>query len=223
MTNRLALGTLAAMLALPTLAQAEQERKSPLADAPAIRHRVELRKKRFEIGVGSTTTLGQDFYHAVMVSGRLGFHLTDWLAIGAVGGFNLTNNYKTSFHDKLAGALSQKRDPMDRAPTLEDAERAMNKIGQMFAGQLEIVPFTGKFALFSKLFMNYDFYAFGGPGIINFTSDGEPCAKGGPSCPVTGMKVGANFGVGMHAFVNDFIALNFELRDILLRNNPAAY
>jgi hypothetical protein len=69
--------------------------------------------------------------------------------------------------------------------------------------------------------MNYDFYAFGGPGVIDFKSD-TPCpATESKSCAVTGMKVGANFGVGAHLFANDFFALNFEVRDILVRNNPA--
>src|SRR4051795_1044426 len=90
----------AAGVAAPMTAAA-QERKSPLADAPAIRKRVELRDKRFEIGVGAGSTIGQDFYHAVLVNGRLAFHLTDWLAIGAWGGFNVTPKLKTSFHEKL--------------------------------------------------------------------------------------------------------------------------
>ena len=42
-----------AALALPGVARAElPERKSPLADAPAVRHRHELRSLRFEIGPG---------------------------------------------------------------------------------------------------------------------------------------------------------------------------
>ena len=81
---------------------------------------------------------------------------------------------------------------------------------------------TGQFGLFSRLFMNYDFYAFGGPGFIDFKSD-DPCDQpvNNRSCAVTGFKIGANFGLGMHLFANDFFALNFELRDILLQNNPA--
>src|SRR3954469_20010024 len=96
---------LALALGAPSVAHA-QERKSPLADAPAIRKRVELRDKRCEIGVVAGSTINQDFYHAVLLNARLGFHLTDWLAIGAWGGFNLTPTLKTSFHEKLNGALS---------------------------------------------------------------------------------------------------------------------
>lgn len=220
MNKRIPLTVVALALALPSVAEA-QERKSPLADAPAIRRRLELRDKRFELGAGVATTLGQDFYHAVLVNARLGFHLNDWLSIAGIAGFNLTKNMKTSFHEELAGRLPTNRDPSDRAPVLSEAQGAMNKIGQLFGAQLELVPFTGKFGLFSKLFMSYDFYAFAGPGFINFTADAPACSTPGPSCPVTGMKIGGNFGIGMHAFANDFFAINIEARDILLKNNPA--
>jgi outer membrane beta-barrel protein len=206
-------------LGAPLVAQA-QERKSPLADAPAIRRRVELRDKRFEIGVGLTSTVGQDFYHAVMVGGRLGFHIADWLSLAVVGGLNITPKFKTSFNERLMDVLPVVKGS-DRTPTQQEALAGMNRIGEVVAGQLELIPFTGKFSLFSKLFMNYDFYAFGGPGFIDFKAD-TICPPGDQtSCAVTGFKVGANFGVGAHLYTNDFFALNIEVRDILVRNNPA--
>jgi outer membrane beta-barrel protein len=209
-------------LGLPSAARAEEERKSPLADAPAVRRRVELRAQRFEIGVGAGATMGQDFYHAVMVNGRLAFHLTDWLSLAGWGAFNLTPTFKTSFHEKLMAVLPENGSTAERTPSQADAVAGMNRIGEAFALQAEIVPFTGKFGLFSRLFMNYDFYAFGGPGFIDFKSD-DPCDTPvvNRSCAVTGFKIGANFGLGMHLFANDFFALNFELRDILVQNNPA--
>jgi outer membrane beta-barrel protein len=212
---------IAAGVGMPLAARAEQERKSPLADAPAVRRRVELRDKRFEIGVGGGATMGQDFYHAVMLTGRLGFHLTDWLALAGWGGFNVTPNFKTSFHEKLEGALQTAKPGQDRTPTIDEANAGMNKIGEVFALQAELVPFTGKFALFSGLFMNYDFYAFGGPGFVDFKADTTCADDMQRTCPVTGFKVGANFGLGMHLFANDYFALNFELRDIYVQNNPA--
>lgn len=220
MTKRTSLftGFLVAMaLGLPLAAQA-QERRSPLEDAPAVRRRVELRDKRFEIGVGGGTSVGADFYHAVTVNGRLAFHFTDWLAISAWGAFNVVPDLKTSFHEKLVDALKVPPPNPDRTPTVQEATDGMNRIGEAFAAQLELIPFTGKFGLFSKLFMNYDFYLFGGVGAIDFKADG---ACGARSCPVTGFKIGGNFGLGMHLFANDFFALNFELRDILVQNNAA--
>ena len=74
------------LVGIPAGAQAAQERRSPLADAPAIRKRFELRDKRFELGVGLTSTVGQDFYNALMLNLRLGFHITDWIGISVSAG-----------------------------------------------------------------------------------------------------------------------------------------
>jgi outer membrane beta-barrel protein len=218
--NKAALLPLAFGLTISSIASAAEEpRKSPLEDAPAIRHRLELRDKRFELGAGMATSFAQDFHQAVMVTGRLGFHLTDWLAVAGVGGYNVTPDLKTGNAKRIINSL---RDTvMDRAPTPEEAEGSMNKMAWMAGVQAELVPFTGKFSLFSKLFMNYDFYAFGGPGFVNFKADAPACTSAGPNCPVTGTKIGANFGVGMHAYINDFLAINLEVRDILVRNNPS--
>jgi outer membrane beta-barrel protein len=217
--------SLAVLTLIPVLggvARAElPERKSPLADAPAVRHRHELRSLRFEIGPGVTTTIGQDFYHAVMVGGKASFFLSDWLALSGMFGQNLTKDMKTSFHTRLEGALQGQRMANDRAPSLAEAQRGMNKIGQVFAVEAELIPFSGKYSFAGKLFANYDFYAFGGPGFINFTSDEPACTAPGPSCPVTGMKIGANFGIGMRTYFNDFVTMNLEARDIIIRNNPS--
>jgi outer membrane beta-barrel protein len=221
MTPRTGIITFALLLGAPLAAQAQQdqERRSPLADAPAIRHRVELRDNRFELGVGVGTTIGQDFYHAILVGPKLAFHLTDWLAIGATAQFNLTKDFKTGLTSQLDGSLEAV--PEGRAPSRADALGAMNKIGQVYGAHAELIPFSGKYALFSKLFASYDFYGFGGVGAINFTADKAECTTATNSCPVVGLKVGANFGVGMRTYLGDMFALNLEARDILLRNNPA--
>jgi hypothetical protein len=89
MQKRLALLVALSISALPLVAHAQ--RKSPLADAPAIRKRLELRSGRLEIGAGAGTTVNQDFYHSVLGNVKLGFHFTDWFSIAAVGGFALAN------------------------------------------------------------------------------------------------------------------------------------
>ena len=110
----------------------------------------------------------------------------------------------------------------------------MNKIQQMLGAQLEVTPFTGKYSLFGKLFAHYDFYAFVGPGFIELRGDQtravaraattarSPRRPAQPNpCAVTGLKLGVNTGVGIHSFINQFLALNFELRDIISPNNAA--
>jgi outer membrane beta-barrel protein len=227
MTNsgqrRLALLTGLLVTALPLAAQAQ--RRSPLADAPAIRKRLELRTTRLEVGVGFGSTMNQDFYHTMMLSGKLGFHFTDWLSIAAVGGLGVVN-MATGFQDRLMETLAMENGS-GRAPTAAGAKDSMSKINAMAAAQLEFTPFTGKYSLAGKAFAHYDFYAFVGPGFLSVAPTNAAavaaCADKGTttSCAVSGLKPGANVGVGLHTFFNQWLALNVELRDIVAQINPS--
>lgn len=228
MLKRLALPFLFALtLAIPTAAQAQ--RRSPLADAPAIRKRVELRETRLELGAAMGSTINQTFYHGLMVNLRAGFHFTDWLSISAMGGFNVTS-LGTGFHDRLIEALPAEQVPRPtpdfRAPSDSQANSGINKASMVLAGQLELTPFTGKYSLFGKLFAHYDFYLFGGATAVNLVAanSGAPVCSDTAAkftCVVTGMKFGGTFGGGFHSFFNDFLALHVELRDVLIKDNPA--
>jgi outer membrane beta-barrel protein len=241
------------LVGIPAVSQAAQERKSPLADAPAIRKRLELRDKRFELGVGAMQTLNQDFYNAMLADVKIGFHITDWLAITGSFGYNLTPNWRTSFNNQLNSTLATScRDPKnqnstgkgdlcdgtagrptiasDKTPTQANATAAENRIQWVGLAQLEFAPVTGKFSLFSKIFMNYDFYLLGGAAFVNLMKKGDvdnSYCQGGDVCridnarAVTGMKLGINGGVGMHAFANNFFAINVELRDLVYKNNAS--
>jgi outer membrane beta-barrel protein len=205
---------------------AEAQRKSPLADAPAIRKRVELRSSRLELGAGAGTTLNQDFFHSVFANVKLGFHFTDWLSLSAFGGFTVANMV-TGFQNRVLDSLVTEDPPTTpRQPSPEEAEASMNKITQILGAQLEFSPFTGKYSLFGKLFAHYDFYAFIGGAMLNLQAvdtSVNPCEEAGTSrsCAVTGYKPGVNFGVGFHSYFNQFLALNAELRDIVAQNNAA--
>jgi outer membrane beta-barrel protein len=222
MQKRLALLVAISISALPLVAQAQ--RKSPLADAPAIRKRLELRSSRLELGAGAGSTINQDFFHSALIDVKLGFHFTDWLSIAGVGGFTLAN-INTGFRNNIVATLPANADPNNRTPDQSSAAATMNQIKYVLAAQLEATPFTGKYSLFGKLFAHYDFYAFAGIGAINYaaaTSGAPTCSDMASSgCAVTGFKVGANFGVGVHSFINQFLALNLEVRDLYAPNNAS--
>lgn len=229
MIKRVAL-LVAVALGLPLCvsAPALAQHRSPLADAPAIRKRVEFRATRLELSLGAGSTINQTFNNAVLVNGKLGFHITDWLALSAFGALNATK-YQTSFDNRLQQSLG---DPNDaRAPSGAVAKGALNKMNTIGALQLEFSPFAGKYSLFGKLFANYDFYGFVGPAYVNLAAAGggqtaNACAAASASnmataCVAKGGQLGATFGVGVHSFFNRFVALNVELRDLYFKDNPA--
>lgn len=225
-----------ALTAVPLAAQAQ--RKSPLADAPAIRKRFELRATRLEVGAGFGTTLNQDFYHTMFLNLKIGFHITDWLSLSGFGGFAVANIATTFQNDLVNSLYATDMGQPPNEPLRAEAKASMQKISSILGAQLEFTPFTGKYSLAGKMFANYDFYVFGGPGLLNVApTDGSsltdcgsvvaapPTASGGPggpfSCKVSGAKFGANFGVGLHSYFNEWMALNVELRDIMAQLNPS--
>jgi outer membrane beta-barrel protein len=232
--RRLAFFIAVAVTAVPLAAQAQ--RKSPLADAPAIRKRYELRATRFEIGAGFGSTINQDFYHTLFFNLKAGFHLTDMFSIAAFGSFAVAN-VATTYQSNITGTLSD-TPPIASEPTKQTAIDAMQKINNMFGAQIEFAPVAGKYSLFGKLFANYDFYIFAGPGLISVapTNSGiescqssnshavTPATDNPPNayyCGVSGTKFGGNFGLGLHSYFNHWMALNVEFRDILAKLNPS--
>ena len=205
---------------------AHAQRKSPLEDAPAIRKRVELRETRFEAGVGFGSTVNQDFYHTMLLNLRLAFHFNDWLSLAAFGSLGVAN-LSTGFQDRIVETLPVANPSVAREPTQAVAKDSMQKIDAVLGAQLEFAPFTGKYSLFGKAFAHYDFYLFGGGGLIDVkpTNASVPaCQSTGTTetfCGVSGLKPAFNFGVGLHSFFSDWFALNLELRDLLARLDPS--
>ncbi|MBC8131374.1 MAG: hypothetical protein H7X95_00225 [Deltaproteobacteria bacterium] len=226
MMKRIALPFLFALtFTIPAVAHAQ--RRSPLADAPAIRKRVELRETRLQIGAGIGSTINQTFYHGVLANVHLGFHITDWLSVSGMGAFNVTS-LSTGFREELITSLPADMPPANdfRAPTKAAANVSINKPSMLFGGQVELTPFAGKFATFGALFAHYDFYVFGGAAGVNLVAanSGPPAPCSGANaetCLVSGWKVGGTFGAGFHSFFNNFLALNVELRDFMIKDNPA--
>jgi outer membrane beta-barrel protein len=215
-----------AVTAVPLAAQAQ--RKSPLADAPAIRKKYELRATRFELGAGFGSTINQDFYHTLFFDLKASFHLTDWLAIGGFANFGVANvatTFQNDVIDHLNDTRSGSQPPQE--PTKSEALASMQKINGMYGVQAELTPFAGKYSIGGWLFAHYDFYLFGGLGLISVSPTGSvpacvgTSAVGTFSCGVTGTKVGGNFGLGLHSYFNHWMGLNVELRDILAQLNPS--
>jgi outer membrane beta-barrel protein len=226
----LLLGTI---VSLPAVARAEKERKSPLTDAPVIRRRLELRDKRFELGVGAGVTIGQDFHNALLVMPKLAFHFNDWLSLAVLAGYNVFPNWKSSFNSDVNGALPPAAEG-GKSPSKDDAQKTMNHIAWVAMGQVEFIPLSGKIAILSTLFSYFDFYILAGAGVVNLAAkEPYPASCAAPSASdtnktpsplckaVTGNKLTFNAGVGAHAFVARWAAINLELRDLIYKNNAS--
>src|SRR6478609_3093861 len=82
---------------------ARADRRNPLDGQPAIRHKVELRKLRFEVTPQFITSTNQDYRHAFGPGVNMQFHITDWLGIGVSGNYMFNSN--TSLEGQVRAKL----------------------------------------------------------------------------------------------------------------------
>jgi outer membrane beta-barrel protein len=118
-------------------------------------------------------------------------------------------------------------------PTLAQHDQRVLGINATMSPFLQVTPFSGKFSLFSAAFAWYDLYAKVGLGLVHYTN----CGNSGPACVTgnqtagsdpnlqdpgqfSGMKVGGMIGVGAHLYFTDWLGLQLELRDYIVKANP---
>lgn len=223
------------VIAAGTAAPAQERGRNPLAGKPAIMHRVELRKLRFEITPQFLISVNQPFLIGVGGGANLQFHINDWLGIGA--SFHYTGSVASPLEGKIEAGLPKvypkPQDPLyglnqPSQQQYRDHLVGPNMLGGVYA---TLTPMSGKFSLFSALFAHYDFYGLAGVGFANLStplSSGmayQPASVSNSDVnqqdpgPLTGIRAAGVFGIGIHMFLNDFLALQFELRDYLYKSD----
>lgn len=234
-----------ALLASP--AHADRGR-NPLAGQPAIRHRVEMRKMRFEITPQLMLSANQPYLIGIGGGVALQFHLTDWLGIG--GSFHYTHNIEAPLVGRIEQALPETyAGSGDPTAGLKQPSRQMFRdhlVGpKMLAGlYATLTPMAGKFSLFNVLFAKYDFYGLVGLGVgildtplasglttypdsagaMRMVRDDAATTANDVNLqkptPFTGTALAGLFGIGVHVYFNNFVGLNLELRDYMYKANP---
>jgi hypothetical protein len=156
----------------------------PLAGAPAV-HEMRLhRDGRFEVSLGSSFTLLDQYERTIMPGGTLTYHVFDWLGFGVFGGYGF--QYETGLGSELEaiagtggnGGYNCANRPSIKACQLTAVSLVPNApgktlgnsqfghIGWMVAPQVVGVPFRGKISFFSLFFIDTDIDFFLGPAFI---------------------------------------------------------
>jgi outer membrane beta-barrel protein len=232
---------IAALLLVPSLAVAQQ-RRSALKDEPPVRHKQELRLKRFELAPTFEMTVQGDYKHTVSFGAKAEYHLTDQLSIGGMVFFG--TGVDTALSEQIRESLLDTRMPNDPAPSRADFDDHLNTIPIHGGFGATYTPWFGKISMFQKVFVNFDFYVSGGFGFAVTKNDfgmdgcdpqvdgpGDDGALGTPDdlfndprndCPHnSGFNPGLQVGGGLHVFVNKFIAIDISFRDYFFTDNPS--
>ncbi|MEE2785735.1 MAG: outer membrane beta-barrel domain-containing protein [Myxococcota bacterium] len=163
-----------------------------LKEGDAVRKRYMLRLNRFEVAPAVGFTLNDAFRRTMLSGISLGYHITDNVAINAVGLFGF------QFDTDLADQLERKRP--DRV-----AEGDFADVKLLGSFELTYTPLFGKVAIFQKFVLDYDFHTIIGGGVAQVAGD-EELDKFSPTAVV---------GVGFRFFIMRWMALNVQVRDYI--------
>lgn len=225
--------------ASPALAE---QKKSPLAGQPQIRHKLEMRKNRLELAPQLVFSINQDFRHFIGGGIAVQYHITDWLglAVSFAGGAGLDSGLTSNIDGQLVKEGSG-MSPQQFQPTREQFRAHLGTTNMLLGVYGTLTPFAGKLAMFGAAYARYDLYAIVGFGLMNITNTWDSYnnpnkqASNSPACSDPKAMVGAdpnlcdpanggfkpsgNFGVGLHVYFNEWLGLNLELRDYLNATN----
>lgn len=239
-----------AALAVPALlgvtpeAQAQEiQLTGPLAGAPAVRKLRLHREGRFEISPSVSFTLLDEYKRTIIPGLRLQYHPTDWLGIGAWGGVGLS--YTTALSDQLQERAIDDRacnvNPTSRgcrltATNLTRGNLSDDQLASMqwvVAPQVTVVPFRGKLALFSALFVDTDVHFFAGPAFVGIeerqqcgaASENASLACNDPTsfAKESRMAVAPTFGLGLNFYPSDFFGFGAEWRGLPFALNTSGF
>jgi hypothetical protein len=239
----------------------------PLKGAKSVHDLRLYRRGRVEFAPTATFTLLDEYMRQIFVGARLNYNITDFLAIGAWGGFSPEPlKLEAGLVGKIQAVSNARKQENQAAlnamqqPKLQNRLTSLN-LGSQFAAQLgsvdwvvapqiTFVPFRGKIALFSSIYIDSDLYFFAGPAIAGVTERAD-CA--GPDSTLAGgcssergsgtvvdgveipipntekfptskrVAIAPTFGLGFTFYVNRWNALGFEWRAIPFTRNTGGF
>ncbi|HVJ22027.1 MAG TPA: hypothetical protein VM686_41765 [Polyangiaceae bacterium] len=230
------LSTLVAGLALLAVAERAEAQEiqltGPLAGAPAVRKLRLYREGRFEFAPAVTFSLLDEYQRTIFLGARLNYNFTDWLAFGAWGAYGGLIQLSTHLTDEIQDVnegrqglpvtdLNRRLTAVNMGPNFEDQ---LGSLDWVVAPQVTVVPFRGKLALFSSIYVDTDLYFFGGPAIVGVTERAD-CEGNCASSFDTASRVAIapTGGLGLTFYINKWSGIGFEGRVMPMSYNTGGF
>jgi hypothetical protein len=222
----------------------------PLAGAPAVRKQRLYRAGRLEIAPSVSFTLLDEYERLILIGARLNYNITDWLAIGGWGAYSLPAlKLKTDLAERIqdvntarqqqtaAGGTPGVDHKLTRINLSRDFREQLGTIDWVAAPQLTLVPFRGKIGVFQSIYVDTDFYIFGGPAFIGRTERADCGGDSGAACGPVGdgapgsiqfemaqsMTIAPTFGLGFQFYVSKWGAIGAEWRGLPFSRNTGGF
>lgn len=193
----------------------------PLEEQVAIRHRYELRKGRFEVGPSFGFALNRAFMNAVVLGLRAQYHINDYLSVGTEWTFGI--NFRSPLTNELDDTYKDEPGTGNPQELFNTNVQKLSRLDVLGDIRLAFTPFSGKMGVFSALFLGYDLYVFGGVAFGKTSNDFSAGGVGTPDGDVDAtnekFNVGFAWGLGLHVYVNHWISIGIEFKDLMFSDN----
>jgi outer membrane beta-barrel protein len=209
----------------------------PLAGAPAVRHMRIYRDGRFQLQPTLGFTINDEFARSMMAGVQAGYHFTDWLGIQVF--FNYTAlSLDTDLTDQISKRGQSTENNRLSLPTAKGFKEQIGRINYLAGVQATFIPLRGKLAMFQALFVDTDFYLFGGVAFAGVSEradvtgmaaayctdktiyNAQACANT-QSAEASRMAIAPTFGVGLSMYFTDYMALTLEYRAFPFKYNTS--
>ena len=180
-------------------------------------------------------TLQEPYRRTMFLGGQLQYHVADWLGIGvwgAYGGVGFDTNLTNNIEDQ---GVTTERNQLS-LPTRADFTKQIGKIQGIAALQLTFIPLRGKLALFQRLFVDTDFYLFGGVGFAALQertaiaastctgmADPTACFNASQTDRNNRMALTPTFGAGLTMYFSSWFGLAIEYRGFYFKMNRSGF
>jgi outer membrane beta-barrel protein len=207
---------LALVLATPSLAaeegevaEVEKDRVSPLKQrVPPVSGTFFLKQGRLEIAPSTGISFKDSFFHKNAFGLEIAQHFHETVAVGARGSFAL-NSQARAMQICLPSEDAQTESSCHYASMAELDGRAPGQLLFLAGVNLQWSPLYGKVSLFALGFPNFDLYLLFGADLVGY--------KGPSDAPgsVLHLSPGGEVALGTRLFLTNWLALRFELRDLV--------
>jgi outer membrane beta-barrel protein len=168
---------------------------------------------RFELSPEVGVSVRDAFFTKILFGAALTYHFSETIAASLQGGYTLSvisGSAQICTPPNAANA----QPAGCRSPTVTElttnmgapANKAFGNTKFMASADLQWAPLYGKLSLFAENTLHFNMYGLIGPAVVMY----------GPLNVVT---VGGNVGVGFRFFINSWLTVRLELRDVIYAEN----
>jgi len=200
---------LAATLAAPPAARASE------ADAfedkvKPISGQLFRKAGRLELTPGVVLSLNDAFFSKVLLGGKVGFHLAEWLSVGG--------SYETGFSRTTGSTQVCPSGQACQPATAAQLAAVPGEVKAKAGGEVAISPVYAKLNFLAEKVGHFDLSLLLGVDWISYREVlAPPSRPTDPVSPKGSSAIGGHLGLGSRVFLAEWAALRIEVKDFVYR------